>query len=188
MARPCSFDREQKLDEAMQLFWQQGFESTSIRDLEQHLGLNRFSIYHSFGDKQALYHLVLDRYQQRSEALWRQIIDHSDSPLQALHNLVDSFLARVKTQPQGCLIQSALLECAAEDDIVQQMCRAQMQTLEHIIMEQFALLGWEGETREALSAFVLTHLQGLRMLGKTHLNTLVEQSAQQLKAWIERQA
>ena len=52
MARSCNFDRQEKLIQAMELFWQKGFAETSIADLVEHLGINRFSLYNSFGDKE----------------------------------------------------------------------------------------------------------------------------------------
>lgn len=62
MARKCNFDREEKLHQAMTLFWQKGYANTAISDLVDHLQINRFSLYNAFGDKQKLYYEALDRY------------------------------------------------------------------------------------------------------------------------------
>lgn len=62
MARKSNFDREEKLREAMALFWQKGYANTAISDLVDHLKINRFSLYNAFGDKQKLYYEALDRY------------------------------------------------------------------------------------------------------------------------------
>ncbi len=56
MARKCNFDREEKLHQAMTLFWQKGYANTAISDLVDHLQINRFSLYNAFGDKQKLYY------------------------------------------------------------------------------------------------------------------------------------
>ena len=64
MARPKSFDEEAVLDQAVQLFWERGYEGTSLADLEAHLGLGRQSLYNSFGDKHALFLKALDRYRR----------------------------------------------------------------------------------------------------------------------------
>ena len=55
MARTRSFDPEQVLQQAMMLFWQQGFERLSMEQLVKHLGVNRYSLYETFGNKQALF-------------------------------------------------------------------------------------------------------------------------------------
>ena len=65
MARPKAFDRDEALGRALDLFWKQGYEATSIVDLVDHLGIGRQSLYDTFGDKHALYLEALDRYGER---------------------------------------------------------------------------------------------------------------------------
>ena len=60
--RPIGFDRDAALEAAMLLFWQRGFEGTSMADLTHAMGLNPSSIYAAFGDKHALFQLVVMRY------------------------------------------------------------------------------------------------------------------------------
>ena len=60
--RPISFDKDAALEAAMLLFWERGFEGTSMADLIQAMGLNPSSIYAAFGDKHALFSLAVERY------------------------------------------------------------------------------------------------------------------------------
>jgi AcrR family transcriptional regulator len=60
--RPISFDKDAALEAAMLLFWERGFEGTSMADLTQAMGLNPSSIYAAFGDKHALFSLAVNRY------------------------------------------------------------------------------------------------------------------------------
>jgi AcrR family transcriptional regulator len=62
--RPIGFDRDAALEAAMLLFWQRGYEGTSMADLTHAMGLNPSSIYAAFGDKQALFQLVVRRYME----------------------------------------------------------------------------------------------------------------------------
>lgn len=64
MPRPKSFDPETALSQAMSVFWEKGYESASIADLTAAMGINRFSLYDTFGDKHALYLKALDYYTQ----------------------------------------------------------------------------------------------------------------------------
>ena len=68
MARPRQFDEDAVLDAAMQRFWNNGYEATSMRDLAEVTGLTTPSLYNAFGDKRAIYRLVLDRYLRLTQA------------------------------------------------------------------------------------------------------------------------
>jgi AcrR family transcriptional regulator len=62
--RPIGFDRDAALEAAMLLFWQRGYEGTSMADLTHAMGINPSSIYAAFGDKHALFQLVVKRYME----------------------------------------------------------------------------------------------------------------------------
>lgn len=62
MGRPIGFDKGQALEAAMLLFWERGFEGTSMADLTQAMQLNPSSIYAAFGDKNSLFAASVDRY------------------------------------------------------------------------------------------------------------------------------
>ena len=55
MARPREFDATMVLEAAMNCFWAQGFEQTSVRDLAEQMGITGASLYNAFGDKRSLY-------------------------------------------------------------------------------------------------------------------------------------
>jgi AcrR family transcriptional regulator len=62
--RPISFDKEAALEAAMLLFWERGYEGTSMADLTEAMGLNPSSIYAAFGDKHALFQHAVKRYME----------------------------------------------------------------------------------------------------------------------------
>lgn len=62
MPRPKSFDPDTVLAKAMGVFWEKGYDAASISDLTQAMGINRFSLYDTFGDKRELYLSTLDAY------------------------------------------------------------------------------------------------------------------------------
>jgi AcrR family transcriptional regulator len=62
VGRPREFELEEALDRAMMLFWRKGYEGTSLSDLTEALEITRPSLYAAFGNKQALFRQVLDRY------------------------------------------------------------------------------------------------------------------------------
>ena len=64
MVRTKQFDKHGALDEAMQLFWERGYHATSIQDLVDRLGVNRQSLYDTFGGKDQLFLSALERYRE----------------------------------------------------------------------------------------------------------------------------
>jgi len=64
MARTREFDEEKVLEAAMQLFWEKGYEATSLSDLTARMGIQRPSIYSTFGDKKELFEAALRRYKK----------------------------------------------------------------------------------------------------------------------------
>src|SRR5258706_13378598 len=62
--RPRSFDRDEALERAMQVFWKQGYEATSIQDLTRAMGINPPSLYAAFGDKERLFMEAVGRYER----------------------------------------------------------------------------------------------------------------------------
>src|SRR5208283_5324215 len=66
MARPREFDETAVLEAAMNCFWAQGFEQTSVRDLAQRMGITGASLYNAFGDKRSLYRQAFVYYLTQS--------------------------------------------------------------------------------------------------------------------------
>ena len=65
--RPRAFDTHRALDRALHVFWQKGYEGSSLSDLTRAMGINRPSLYAAFGGKEALFRQVLDRYAEHSD-------------------------------------------------------------------------------------------------------------------------
>jgi len=64
--RPRSFDRDQALAQAIEVFWKKGFEGTSIADLTEAMGINPPSLYAAFGDKEKLFLEAVEQYNARN--------------------------------------------------------------------------------------------------------------------------
>ena len=120
MARPKSYDRDAVLLAARNLFWEQGYERTSIADLEKHTGLNRSSIYQEFGSKRGLFGAALECYADRVIAdLLAGVRDDRRSGLDAVialfQRLAELFRCDVGLSTRGCLMVNAIAELAAHD-------------------------------------------------------------------------
>lgn len=117
MARPKSFDPDTVLAKAMGVFWEKGYESASISDLTAAMGINRFSLYDTFGDKHELYLKALDAY---SERVVGAMVDRINS-IESLDDLEGLFSAMIESQhceetSPCCMMHRAAISLAAVDD------------------------------------------------------------------------
>lgn len=121
MARPKEFDPDKALDRAVGLFWSKGYEATSIQDLVEALGINRSSLYSTFGDKHSLYLAAIDRYCQGVVDPAVAELDGASSPYGAIRRLFLAIPAKAEKgrRRRGCLLCNAAVERAPVDAAVQ---------------------------------------------------------------------
>lgn len=171
MARPKAFDPDDALDAAVDLFWLRGYEATSISDLTEHLGLGRASLYGTFGSKDALYARALERYCDRHAEVWRERLE-SERPIRdVLHDVFMEMAERDVVDPErGCLLVNATVERSGDGATVERTGR-KWRELEVIVADALERAQRRGEitaergARE-LARFLLTFVQGLRVMGK----------------------
>src|SRR5246127_1875403 len=113
--RPISFDKDAALEAAMLLFWERGFEGTSMADLTQAMSLNPSSIYAAFGDKYALFSLAVKRYmdsraQYATEALEEPTLE---KVIRALFDNTVAFLS-APGHPPTCMTLAGAVGCSVD--------------------------------------------------------------------------
>ena len=117
MARPKSFDPDTVLAKAMGVFWEKGYDAASISDLTAAMGINRFSLYDTFGDKHQLYLKALDAYSVRVVGAMVERINGVES----LDDIEGLFIAMIDAQhcsetSSCCMMHKAAISLAAVDD------------------------------------------------------------------------
>ena len=117
MGRPRSFDPDEILGAALQLFWVRGYQRTSFDDITRATGVNKPSLYAAFGDKATLFARVLDRYHAMLLAHATTTLEGA-SPRASLEAWMFSFLPACSGAAggRGCLSVNATLEAAATAD------------------------------------------------------------------------
>ncbi|HTV55208.1 MAG TPA: TetR/AcrR family transcriptional regulator [Terriglobia bacterium] len=115
MGRPRGFDEEVALDAAMKLFWERGYEGTSMADLKKAMGLTPPSIYAAFGDKKSLFELAAKRYaegpaQYQARALLKPTL--REVILALFQNTIE-FLTE-PGHPSGCMTLTGAMACSLE--------------------------------------------------------------------------
>ena len=116
--RPREFDEGEVLDTALQLFWRQGFEATSKRDLMEATGVASQSLYNAFGDKRALYLAALEHYAERTHGELARALEGPD-PYARLVDHVRSLGGRgCAGNRNGCFLCNSGAEFGRDDDEV----------------------------------------------------------------------
>src|SRR5213594_2023775 len=121
VGRPRAFDVDEALDRALQVFWHKGYEGSSLTDLTQAMGINRPSLYAAFGDKEALFRKVLDRYADGPAAYVREALNAPTARAvveRLLRGAAD--LQTNRRNPRGCLAVHGALACGDAAEPVRQ--------------------------------------------------------------------
>ena len=166
--RPRAFDRDDALDRAMLLFWNRGYEATSVSELTDAMGITPPSLYAAFGDKKRLFFEAVDRYQAGPGSFAQRALTDEPTAERAIQRLfadtIDSFCD--PKHPKGCMVVLAATNCKAESgDIIGELANRR-RAAERAIRERIAAGRAAGELSagvdvDALAGLVVTILYGL---------------------------
>ncbi|MNC23340.1 HTH-type transcriptional repressor ComR [compost metagenome] len=115
MARSKEFEENVVLEKAMKLFWEQGYEKTSMMDLVKHMGIHRRSLYDTFGDKHTLFLKAMDRFHDKVNAELVGEVKRSKNATEALQLIFSFVISGEEDSPTGCLMVNSAVELAMRD-------------------------------------------------------------------------
>jgi TetR/AcrR family transcriptional repressor of nem operon len=174
MARPREFDEETVLDAATLCFWTRGYEGASTRDLAEQMGITGASLYNAYGDKRALYRLVLDRYANQALAWCAGALTTARPAGEALEAFFTALGAEALNDDlrRGCLVVNAGLETAPSDPEFRQVAADVFVRIEGLFAACVARGQADGsigadQPAEDLARLLLGAMLGLRVLART---------------------
>jgi len=138
MARPRSFDTDQALDLARDVFWRKGFQSTSLDDITAATGLAKPSLYAAFGDKNAMFLKVLERYHASIVADAERILNEGASAREAIERWLTGFVpfcSGVKGI-RGCLSVNTAADGASDQKEVRNRVERFNRKLEQLLSKR----------------------------------------------------
>ncbi len=173
MARPKEFDREEALGRALDLFWEKGYEATSIQDLVERTGVQRQSLYDTFGDKHALYLAALQRYAEGADAWASRIAKPPASPLAHLKETFMGVAEESAESCRGCMVMNAAAELGGQDRAVDACVQTNLAKMEQGVATLIRLAQKAGEVPKRVSPTgaartLVTLLWGMRAMAKSH--------------------
>lgn len=141
--RPRSFDMDEALDRALNLFWTKGYEGTSLSDLTQAMGISPPSLYAAFGNKEELFRRALDRYMQEMVDFCGTL--NAPTAREVAERLLYASADIDPERPPGCMLVQAALSCSEASDSVRKELIARRKAAEDALCDRFARAVREGD-------------------------------------------
>ena len=154
--RPRAFDEETVLDRATEVFWRHGYEGASLSALTGAMGINRPSLYATFGSKERLFQRAFARYHENQVANARAALDQPTAyaAIEAfLRSSADGLTAG--DHPAGCLSVQGGLACSPENAGLSAFLAAGRAATEAALNERLSRAAEEGDLPDGMDARAL---------------------------------
>ncbi|EPR65678.1 TetR/AcrR family transcriptional regulator [Cyclobacterium qasimii] len=147
MARKKEYKEEEVIEKAMRLFWRNGYESTSMQMLEKEMGINKFSIYSSFGSKHGVFIESLNCYKLKVSAIFEKFQAARNGVEDIKQFFYDSAaICAVEGNEKGCLLTNTYNEFSESDDpVVKGQVLSFMDNLKDLFIEKLRMGSDEDE-------------------------------------------
>ena len=170
--RPLSFDRDEALKKVMLLFWQHGYEATSLNDITSALEVKPSSIYSAFGDKKKLFLDAVGLYLSgpiTSETIIEQAVSAYDAAQELLRVSAIGFTGT--TTPPGCLLASSAISCSdAANDVKLELAAIRRQVEERLRTKILQSIDQKqlpvNTDADGLAAMTMAVIQGMSTLAR----------------------
>ncbi|OZB92362.1 TetR/AcrR family transcriptional regulator [Paenibacillus sp. XY044] len=174
MARPREFDENKALNDALELFWEKGYEATTVADLAKKIGINRPSLYAAFGDKRALFESAIHTYQQNYLDKLHDILKKNGSGFRGIEAVFVRFMDSLMSHEaqRGCFFVNSIAELAVRDEFIARKGREFQNQISSILSDALNDGINAGEIPvhldiQATSHFLTMALVGLNVVIKT---------------------
>lgn len=159
MARDKEFIPEEKIAKALDVFWEKGYNATSMQDLVEAMQINRSSLYNSFGDKHNLFLECLRTYGYLAAQDYESVLSHKDlSPLETLEKIIDVYVAGTIYDGKCCMGMKSSFELAGDDDEVRRIIKQTNDRTIGIFTDLLKRAKEQGELSEDKDPAVLAHI------------------------------
>ncbi len=141
MARKKQYIEEEVIDKAMHLFWRNGYENTSMQMLEKEMGINKFSIYSSFGNKNGLFLESLKSYKRKVNSIFEEFKNSNNG----IEDIKDFFynsvrICTINGNQKGCLFTNTYNEFSEkEDDQIKEQMNSFMNNLKEMFIDKLKM-------------------------------------------------
>jgi TetR/AcrR family transcriptional repressor of nem operon len=187
VARSKEFNEEEVLDKAVDVFWAKGYEATSIQDLVHAMGIQRGSLYATFGGKQQLFLTALNRYGDVVVKSLLSILTSKPSAQQSIHLFFSQLVEHLLNAGplRSCLVTNSAIERGLADEATRKKVCALLNAIEKGFYQALLNAQKQNEVSSDLNLtatayFLTSSMQGLIVMGKVCQERSVLESINQI--------
>ena len=173
----------------MEHFWAHGYEGTGVTALLEHMGIQRQSMYNTFGSKEDVLFESLDLYATNLHKMLREAMRGAATPFEKIDRLFDFWR---QTGASGCFIGNCVAEFGQTHDRVAEVVGGKLESIRGIFRDIFQEAIERGDLPaerdpDVLAHTLLTYSQGLALMGKSNtdrdqMNSTIETMKRSLKS------
>ncbi|NIF40829.1 TetR/AcrR family transcriptional regulator [Burkholderia sp. Tr-862] len=174
MARTREFDEREVLLQAMQVFWSQGYEATSLTDLLKATGLSKSSLYDTFGSKRELFLAAFEVYRLERMRMLDGYLTSAPTAFASIRAFFEMVVehARRDERPFGCMSCNEAVEFGPHDEEVQQLVERDFRGIEDALADAIERGKADGSIPRAknsrkLARFLTVTHQGLQIMARS---------------------
>lgn len=171
--KPKLFNEEEVLKVVFEVFWEHGFDGTSIQMLQKATGLSRSSIYHSFEDKNKLFRSALTHYLAKIAQEYYDCLNESVSFIEGFERLL-AHMTQVNRHPSGCLLVLSSLELEQHEVETRELIKSAHETMRRMLINRLQLAQERGEISsdikniQALAETLYVFINGFLVVNKVN--------------------
>jgi TetR/AcrR family transcriptional repressor of nem operon len=173
MPRTKTFDEQQALEKAMHTFWRKGYHATSMQDLVDAMGINRASLYDTFGGKKDLFDQAFELYRKTNTQGLQRFLEQQDSVRDGFRQLFAMAIAETQSEAgqKGCFVVNVTTELLPDDRSMEGVIRANKEgftAVFHQFLQQGVASGElsADQDLEAAANLFFTLYNGVKVVGK----------------------
>lgn len=172
MPRNKLFNEAEVLDKAIHLFWKKGYSATSIQDLVSHLGINRASLYDTYGDKEKLFQKAFEHYRDINTKSFIHFLQNEPDVKPGLKKLFERAVDECicDKEKKGCFVVNTTTELIPGDEKIVRMLEENKKTYENLFLEYLkkgeAQGEFQGKDLKAIASLLFTLYSGIKVVSK----------------------
>ena len=179
MARPVEFDENKVLTNAMEQFWREGYEASSVQKLLDCTGINRRTLYNSFGDKDTFFKSCIDQYSKIiDQQIESSLKNLKLNPWDAINAYFEEAVLNISNRHRsmGCLLVNSLCESINYDKDMKKVVRGSLSSIRKAIVARLKEAQSKGKLRKGVTVefaadVLMNTLHGVRVNSRDGKNS-----------------